>query len=106
MFSGFYLALVAILFGLFIRGVAFEFRSKDANPMWAPPWDYGRASSSEACWRECCGACLRQDHRRRAVNEDMQFVGNFFDLLSPYARDRRAAAVGIFALQGARSSSR
>src|SRR5210317_1906726 len=39
MFSGFYLALFLMLFGLIIRGVAFEFRSKDYNPKWRSLWN-------------------------------------------------------------------
>ena len=40
MFSGFYLALFLMLLGLIIRGVAFEFRSKDYNPRWRNLWDW------------------------------------------------------------------
>src|SRR5512144_2825795 len=34
MFSGFYLPLFLILLALIVRGVAFEFRGKDENPLW------------------------------------------------------------------------
>ena len=34
LFSGFYLALFLMLVALIVRGVAFEFRSKDENPAW------------------------------------------------------------------------
>src|SRR5664279_1889956 len=34
MFSGFYLALFLLLVGLIIRGISFEYRSKDVNPAW------------------------------------------------------------------------
>src|SRR5512137_777324 len=40
MFSGFYLAFFLLLFGLIVRGVAFEFRSKDHNPGWRAVWDW------------------------------------------------------------------
>src|SRR5512140_1207278 len=40
LFSGFYLALFLVLFGLIIRGVAFEFRSKDKSPRWRTLWDW------------------------------------------------------------------
>src|SRR5512134_1799967 len=33
LFSGFYLALFLMLFALIVRGVAFEFRSKDKHPL-------------------------------------------------------------------------
>ena len=37
MFSGFYLALFLLLVGLIIRGVSFEYRSKDASSRLAQP---------------------------------------------------------------------
>ena len=37
LFSGFYLALFLLLLALIVRGVAFEFRSKDDNPKLAQP---------------------------------------------------------------------
>ncbi len=40
MFSGFYLALFLLLVGLIIRGIAFEYRSKDANPRWRHTFDW------------------------------------------------------------------
>src|SRR5512136_1744751 len=40
LFSGFYLALFLLLLGLILRGVAFEFRSKDAHPAWRRLWDW------------------------------------------------------------------
>src|SRR4030065_1166640 len=40
MFSGFYLALFLLLLALIGRGVAFEYRSKDANPRWRNLWDW------------------------------------------------------------------
>src|SRR5512145_1228007 len=40
MFSGFYLALFLLLITLILRGVAFEFRSKDERPGWRNLWDW------------------------------------------------------------------
>src|SRR5512133_4280581 len=39
LFSGFYLPLFLILLALIVRGVAFEFRSRDDNPRWRALWD-------------------------------------------------------------------
>ena len=39
LFSGFYLALFAILFALIIRGVAIDFRSKNDSSTWRQVWD-------------------------------------------------------------------
>ena len=40
MFSGFYLALVLMLLALIMRGVSFEFRSKNQHPRWRSFWDW------------------------------------------------------------------
>ena len=40
LFSGFFLALFLVLFGLIIRGVAFEFRSSDSSLRWRNTWDW------------------------------------------------------------------
>jgi len=39
MFSSLYSALMLILFGLILRGVSFEFRSKVEHPLWKRIWD-------------------------------------------------------------------
>src|SRR5574339_868223 len=40
MFSGFYLPLFLLLVGLILRGISFEYRSKDANPAWRSRFDW------------------------------------------------------------------
>jgi cytochrome d ubiquinol oxidase subunit II len=40
MFSGLYLALFLLLVGLIMRGISFEYRSKDANPAWRNRFDW------------------------------------------------------------------
>src|SRR5665648_714037 len=40
MFSGFYLALLLLLFALIVRGVAFEYRSKNPTSEWRTMWDW------------------------------------------------------------------
>ena len=39
MFSSLYSALMLLLFALILRGVAFEFRSKEDHPLWRGTWD-------------------------------------------------------------------
>lgn len=56
MFSGFYLALFLMLMALIVRGVAFEFRSKDENPAWRTTWDW--LIFSAARYLPCSGALL------------------------------------------------
>src|SRR5579862_1907035 len=38
-FSGFYLPLIMVLWLLMLRGIALEFRSHQANPLWTSFWD-------------------------------------------------------------------
>src|SRR5512136_166368 len=40
LFSGFYLALVLMLVALILRGVAFEYRSKNEGGSWRRTWDW------------------------------------------------------------------
>lgn len=40
-FSGFYLAMLLVLIGLFFRPVGFDYRSKLADPTWRNTWDWG-----------------------------------------------------------------
>jgi cytochrome d ubiquinol oxidase subunit II len=46
-FSGFYLALMMVLWLLILRGIAIEFRNHIDNPVWKPFWDlvFGGASA-------------------------------------------------------------
>ena len=40
-FSGFYMAMLLVLFGLFFRPVGFDYRSKIDNALWRNAWDWG-----------------------------------------------------------------
>ncbi len=40
-FSGFYMAMLLVLFALFFRPVGFDYRSKIENPTWRKAWDWG-----------------------------------------------------------------
>lgn len=40
-FSGFYYAMLAVLWALFFRPVGFDYRSKVADPRWRSAWDWG-----------------------------------------------------------------
>jgi len=40
-FSGFYMAMLLVLFALFFRPVGFDYRSKIENPTWRSSWDWG-----------------------------------------------------------------
>jgi cytochrome bd ubiquinol oxidase subunit II len=40
-FSGFYMAMLLVLFALFFRPVGFDYRSKIDDPTWRSAWDWG-----------------------------------------------------------------
>lgn len=100
LFSGFYLALVVILLALILRGVAFEFRSKDENPRWRLFWDWAIFFGSAVpalLWGVAFGNLVKGT----PINATMHFTGNFFNLLSPYTLICGLAAFAVFLLQGA-----
>ncbi len=100
LFSGFYLALFLILIALIIRGVAFEFRSKDANPRWRSLWDSAIFIGSlipALLWGVAFGNILRGV----AIDSHMTYVGSFFDLLNPYALVGGLVTLTLFILHGA-----
>jgi cytochrome d ubiquinol oxidase subunit II len=100
MFSGFYLALVLMLFALIFRGVAFEFRSKDKYPAWRATWDWAIFAGSlvpALLWGVALGNLLRGVK----IDQNMIYVGTFFDLLNPYALLGGLTTLAIFTLQGA-----
>ena len=63
-FSGFYLAMFAVLVCLILRPVAFKFRSKREGTAWRNGWDWVLTLSGWGAalvawpWAMCCWACL------------------------------------------------
>ncbi|MCL4302570.1 MAG: cytochrome d ubiquinol oxidase subunit II [Anaerolineae bacterium] len=100
MFSGFYLALVLMLLALIVRGVAFEFRSKDKHPRWRATWDWLICIGSAVpalLWGVALGNLLRGV----PIDADMNYVGGFFNLLNPYALLGGLTTLSMFILHGA-----
>ena len=100
MFSGFYLALFLMLLALILRGVAFEFRSKDRYPGWRNFWDwmiFGGSLVPALLWGVALGNILRGV----PIDENMTYVGSFFTLLNPYALLGGLTTLSVFILQGA-----
>ncbi len=83
LFSGFYLALFFILLALIIRGVAIDFRSKQENPTWRKTWDIlffvGSFLPSVLF-----GVAVSNFMTGVPINENMEYAGNFFTLLTPF----------------------
>lgn len=100
MFSGFYLALFLMLLALIVRAVAFEYRSKDENPVWRSTWDWMIFIGSfipALLWGVALGNILRGV----PIDADMHYVGGFFNLLNPYALIGGLATLSLFTLHGA-----
>ena len=100
LFSGFYLALLVILVALIVRGVAFEFRSKEEGKTWRAFWDWMVFIGSllpALLWGVAFGNLVQGT----PIGPDMNFTGNFFDLLSPYTLLTGIASLAIFTLHGA-----
>ncbi len=100
LFSGFYLALFLILIALIVRGVAFEFRSKDVSPRWRSLWDAAIFIGSflpALLWGVAFGNILRGV----AIDSTMTYVGSFFDLLNPFALLGGLVTLTLFILHGA-----
>ncbi len=100
MFSGFYLALFLLLAALILRGVAFEFRSKDENPKWRAFWDWSIFAGS-LLTALLLGVAFANLVRGVPIDADMNYVGGFFNLLNPYALLGGIATIAIFLLHGA-----
>ncbi|MBI2331184.1 MAG: cytochrome d ubiquinol oxidase subunit II [Chloroflexi bacterium] len=100
MFSGFYLALFLLLIGLILRGIAFEYRSKDSSPKWRNTFDWMIAIGSFLS-ALLLGAAFANLARGVPINQDMMFTGNLFTLLNPYGLLGGVTTVSIFLLHGA-----
>jgi cytochrome d ubiquinol oxidase subunit II len=100
LFSGFYLALFLLLLALIVRGVAFEFRSKDENPRWRSLWDWGIFLGS-AIPALLMGVAFGNLVHGVPIDANMNYVGGFFNLLNPYALLAGVASLITFTLYGA-----
>lgn len=100
MFSGFYLALVIMLIALILRAVAFEYRSKKNSQSWRNRWDWAiffGSSIPALLW----GVAMANLIRGVPIDSSMNYVGNFFTLLNPYALVGGLASLSVFTLHGA-----
>jgi len=100
LFSGFYMALFLLLFALIVRGVAFEFRSKDQNLRWRALWDWCIFIGS-LLPPLLLGVAFANLIRGVPIDAEMNYVGGFFNLLNPYALLAGITAVAVFVLHGA-----
>jgi len=80
-FSGFYLALMLVLFALIFRAVALEFGSHDEKRKKLWEWGFIIGSFIPAL---LYGVALGNVIMGIPLNDQMEFTGNFFTLLRPF----------------------
>jgi cytochrome bd ubiquinol oxidase subunit II len=81
-FSGFYLAIMLVLFGLILRAVSLEFRHRDTS--WARVWD-GAFFLGSLVPSLLVGVALGNIIRGVPMDAQGNYIGSFWDLLNPYA---------------------
>jgi cytochrome d ubiquinol oxidase subunit II len=100
LFSGFYLPLLLILLALIVRGLAFEYRAKRDDVTWRGRWDLAIILGSwvpALLW----GVAFANIVRGVPIDENAEYVGGFFDLLSPYALLGGVTTLLLFLTHGA-----
>jgi cytochrome bd ubiquinol oxidase subunit II len=100
MFSGLYIALLAVLVFLIIRVISFEWRTKSERPGWRKAWLWANAVGSFGAaliW----GVGLANLLYGTPINSSGDFDGSFWDLFNGYTVLAGIAVVSIFAFHGA-----
>jgi cytochrome d ubiquinol oxidase subunit II len=100
MFSGFYIALLLVLFFLIIRVLSFEWRTKRAGSGWRTMWLWANAVGSfgaSLIW----GVGLANLVYGVPLNSGGDFVGDFGDLFSWYTILAGLSVVLVFVFHGA-----
>ena len=103
-FSGFYWAMIFVLFALLIRPMALDYRSKLEDTRWRNVWDWGLFVSGAvpslvfgvAFGNFFKGFGFQLDEFMRS-----SFTGSFFDLLNPFALLCGITSVCMLTMHGA-----
>ena len=99
LFSGFYLAMMAVLLVLILRTVAIEFRSKRASGRWRTGWDVVFAVSSAAL-ALLLGVAFGNVLVGVPLGADGNIRMSFFELLGPIPLLVGVTTVAMFAMHG------
>lgn len=103
-FSGFYFAMLAVLWALFFRPVGFDYRSKVADPRWRSFWDWGLFVGGAvppiifgvAFGNLFLGVPFHFDNTLRVT-----YSGGFFELLTPFPLLCGVVSLAMLVVQGA-----
>ncbi|MDI9884848.1 cytochrome d ubiquinol oxidase subunit II [Streptomyces sp. HNM0645] len=99
LFSGFYLPLLLILICLIVRGVAFEYRAKRPEEHWQRNWEeaiFWTSLIPAFLWGVAFGNIVRGVK----IDQEMEYVGTFWDLLNPYAILGGLVTLTLFTFHG------
>ncbi|MDM0023001.1 cytochrome d ubiquinol oxidase subunit II [Variovorax saccharolyticus] len=103
-FSGFYIAMFAILVALILRPVAFKFRSKRDDPAWRARWDWTLFIGGfvpSLIFGVAMGNVLRGVPFRFGPDMHIFYDGGFFGLLNPFSLLCGLVSVAMLAMHGA-----
>lgn len=98
-FSGFYLALMLVLWLLLARGLGIEFRHQVHHPMWHDAWDVAFSIAS-LLLALLFGVALGNVLRGVPFEDSGEFRGTFAVLLNPFAILGGLLSVATLALHG------
>jgi cytochrome d ubiquinol oxidase subunit II len=99
-FSGFYLAMILVLFALIFRAVAIEFRSKQEMPWWRGLWDVSFSLASIGA-SFLFGVAFGNVIGGIPLDGAGEFSGTLLTLLNPYALLTGVTTVALFVMHGA-----
>jgi cytochrome d ubiquinol oxidase subunit II len=99
-FSGFYIAMMLLLFGLIFRAVAIDFRSKQPMKWWRQFWDVSFSISSIVS-ALLIGVALGNIAWGVSLDAGHEYAGTFWNLLNPYSVLVGLTTVALFIMHGA-----
>ncbi|HEY2606339.1 MAG TPA: cytochrome d ubiquinol oxidase subunit II [Paraburkholderia sp.] len=103
-FSGFYFAMLLVLFALFFRPVGFDYRGKRENPRWRTAWDWGLFVGGfvpALVFGVAFGNLLQGVPFSFDTDLRVTYHGGFFGLLNPFALLSGLISVSMLAAHGA-----
>ena len=103
-FSGFYWALLAVLWALFFRPVGFDYRSKLPNPAWRTAWDWGLfvgGAVPSLIFGVAFGNLLQGVPFHFESNLLPVYTGSFWALLNPFALLAGVVSLSMLTFHGA-----
>jgi cytochrome d ubiquinol oxidase subunit II len=103
-FSGFYFAMLLVLFALFFRPVGFDYRSKLTDAKWRTAWDWGLFAGGAipalvfgvAFGNLLLGVPFHLDEFLRPF-----YTGSFFELFHPFALLAGVVSLAMLTMHGA-----